>query len=215
MSSSPSSGARLVAVALVAGAAGPLRFETAFAVAGEPATLHFQAAYVAGGKPHILEVWRDHDRHLKRVTDGHVTTYVTHISGDAEFQMIVVDPAKRVATTIDRTNLYRLGNFTDWFDLAHGLRYPRGVYRLAVGSAPHGVPVAVGRCTWYDLATGSATTHICWSGTDRLPLLIVAPTGKTVWQVTMVDRASLTDAVFRVRDNGFVHVNANRDINPD
>lgn len=206
----------LAALAFVAGtAAADLRFDTAFAAAGEPASLHFRADYITGGATHTLEVWRDHDRRVKRVTDGRMTTVAVHAPGDAEFNLTVIDPARRVITTIDRTNLYRLGNFTDWFDLTHGLRHPRGVYRLAAGSAPRGAPAAIARCAWFDLTSGTATTHVCWSGDDRLPLLIAAGDGPIVWRVTAVDRAPLAADVFKIADRGFVRVNANRDIDHD
>ena len=54
--------------------------------------------------------------------------------------MSILDMKKRIHTQIDRTNLYRIGNFTDWFDLAHGLKHPMGEYRVAKAEAPAGRP---------------------------------------------------------------------------
>ena len=192
-----------------------LRFETVFATAGEPRTIGFTATYVVRGTPHVVQVWRDGGVRLKRVTDGGVTTLVVRKTDDPEFRMTVVDPKKHTVTTIDRTNLYRLGNFVDWFDLAHGLRHPHGAYTLASGAVPHGVAPSIGRCTWYDLTNGPATTHVCWSTNDRLPLTIAGASGTVVWRVTAIDRRPLAADTFRVADTGFVHVDANRDIDRD
>lgn len=212
----PASWLRIVAIVGAVAAAAPLpRFDAVFATAGESSTIHYQATYLAGAVPHTLEVWRDHDRRVKRVTDGTIMTVATHTPGDPEFSMTVVDPVKRVITTIDRTNLYRLGNFTDWFDLTHGLRHPRGGYGLAAGSALSGTPAASGRCAWYDLTAGAATTHICWSAAERLPLVIVAGDGRVVWRIVKIDHAPLAADVFRIADRGFVHVDTNRDLDRD
>jgi hypothetical protein len=206
----------LAAVALTAAAPraipGP-RFETVFATAGEPAMLHFRAEYSAGPATHHLEVWRDHDKQLKRVTDGIVETYVAHARDGIDFRMIIVDNRKRIVTTIDRANLYRLGNFTDWFDLGHGLRHPKGAYTLGPGKAPAGAPKPFADCRWYDLVEGPRTTHVCWSTDYRLPL-VIAPGGGAMWHITAIDRV-VPDAAFRIVDKGYVRMNANRDIEPD
>ncbi len=204
------------AVALTAAAphaAPSQKFETVFAAAGEPATLHFRADYGTGPAMHHLEVWRDHDKQLKRVTDGIVETYVAHAADGVDFRMIIVDNRKRIVTTIDRANLYRLGNFTDWFDLGHGLRHPKGVYTLGPGKAPAGAPKPFAACRWYDLAEGPRTTHVCWSADYRLPL-VIAPGGAAMWHVTAIDRMVPATA-FRIVDKGYVRMNANRDIEPD
>ena len=206
-------GLALIAVALTAAAA-PLRFETVFATDGEPATLHFRATFASRGGSHLVEVWRDHDLRLKRLTDAGLVTYVVHSPGDPEFRMTMVDPAKHVVTTIDRTNLYRLGNFTDWFDLGHGLRHPKGPYQLAVGRAPRAGPPPVAACTWFDLTAAGRTSHICWSRDSRLPLVIAAADGAPVWRVTTIDRVVPADA-FRIADHGYVRVDANRDLDRD
>ncbi len=192
----------------------PLRFETVFAAAGEPPLLHYRATYLAGGATHFVEVWRDGDKRLKRVTDGRVTTIAVHAPGDPEFRLTVIDPARRVITTIDRTNLYRLGNFTDWFDLGHGLRHPKGRYRLAAAAAPSSGPAPVAACAWYDLTATMRTTHVCWSRILRLPLAIVGADGVPVWRITAVDR-DVPAGTFRIVDHGFVHVDANRDLDRD
>lgn len=113
-------------------------FANVFSTKGEPTTLHYDAVFEAKDGEHRLEVWRDGDRRLKRRTDESVETYVFRKAGDPEFRMSILDRKRRIHTVIDRTNLYRIGNFTDWFDLAHGLRHPKGEYKLAKAAAPDG-----------------------------------------------------------------------------
>ena len=192
-----------------------LTFEKAFDVKNEPATIHYQAAFEANGKVHQLEVWRDGDRRLKRRTDDAAETYVTHKPGDAEFRMSILDKKKMIHTRIDRTNLYRIGNFTDWFDLGHGLKHPTGEYQLNSSSIPKGVPKSIGPCKWYDLTQQNQATHVCWSQSDRLPLLMLAEDGKVLWRVTSLDRKPIPEKTFAVHDEGYVRNNANQDIEPD
>lgn len=221
----------LIAAAVVLSAAAPVpvakhapsvdRFDTVFAVAGEPAALHYRADYGGAGRRHVVEVWRDRDRRLKRVTDAAVETYVVHRS-DGDFNMLVVDHRKRIVTEVGRTSLYRLGNFTDWFDLAHGLRHPKETYRLvavASGNASTAELAAaskpVDRCQFYDLIEATRTTRVCWSARDRLPLLMLTSSGAVIWRVTAIDRTPLANTVFRVPDKGYVRINANRDAERD
>jgi len=193
----------------------PLGFEAVFAEKGQPATLHFTSTFRVDGMDHKLEVWRLHDEHLKRVTDGTLEVHVERKSGDPEFHMTVMDRKKNLLTEIDRTNLYQIGNFTDWFDLAHGIKHPMGPYQLARGSKPVGMPAAVEPCDWFDLKQGPATTHICWSGKNKLPLLIGAQDGQLLWQVTQVDRKPIVKKAFEIHDAGFIRNNANDDIAHD
>ena len=133
-----------LAAALLA-AAGPagaksLRFQDVFRDRGEPASLHYSVAYRSGGAVHRMEVWRDGDRRLRRNTDQAITTFAFHQPGEAGYQLSILDRQKRVHTRIDRTNLYRIGEFTDWFDLAHGLRHPRGDYAPGQNGLRRGHP---------------------------------------------------------------------------
>ena len=154
----------VVAFAAAPGAAAvpALSFDKVFATAGEPAALHYKVMFVGTGGIHRMEVWRDHDRRVKRVTDQSIESFGTHRPGDPGYRLTFLDRKRRISTTIERTNLYRVGNFTDWFDLTHGLRHPKGAYRLTAGSSPARMPASIAACTWYDLAEGGRTTHICW-----------------------------------------------------
>lgn len=191
-------------------------FDTVFAATGEPAFLHAQILYASNGAIHRLELWRDHDRRIKRVTDAALATYATRKAGEVGYTLKVLDLKRRISTVIDRTNLYRIGQFTDWYDLGHGLRHPKGPYRLvAARTAPAGMPRIGRACRWYDLIEGARTTHICWDDTVKLPLLIAPASGPPVWRVTAVDQRKIPSATFVPDDRGFIKNDANRDIEAD
>ena len=190
-------------------------FEQIFNENGEPGTLHYQAVFTSKGAEHQLEVWRDGDRRLKRRTDGAIETYAFRKPGDSEFHMSILDMKKRIHTQIDRTNLYRIGNFTDWFDLAHGLKHPKGEYRVAKAQAPDGAPKAINACQWYDLTQEKRTTHICWSAQSRIPLVIQAQDGEVVWRIATLDGKPIPAKTFDIHDEGFVRNDANQDVERD
>ena len=195
--------------------AASLRFDAVFATRGEPRRLHYVVAYRGSDGVHRLEIWRDGDTRLKRVTDRRVTTLVTHAPHDADFIMQVIDPQKHTSTRIDRASLYRIGNFTDWFDLAHGIRHPRMSYRLVarppLGSMPR-TPVA---CRWYAMDEANRTTSICWDESDAVPLLIATGPGHPVWRVLSIDKAPFRRDTFQPDDRGYIHDDATRDIAND
>ena len=192
-----------------------LTFDQVFNDKGEPVALHYQGVYTNQSGEHRLEVWRKGQQQLKRRSDDSIETYVVHGSGEAEYQMWVLDLNKKINTRIDRTNLYRIGNFTDWFDLAHGLRHPKGEYHLVSAAAPAQAPKAVEPCKWFDLTQQGHTSHICWSDRTRLPLQIVAQDGRLVWNVSKLDRGALAAEIFVIHDQGFIRNDANQDIEPD
>lgn len=177
--------------------------------------MHYQTVFVSGGVAHHLAVWRDGDRRIKRQTDDTVEVYAEHTPGDADFRMSVLNKKKRLHTEIDRTNLYRIGNFTDWFDLGHGLRHPKGEYQLTKAAAPDGAPKAIERCTWFDLTRDHQVTHICWNTQRHLPLLIQSQQGTVVWRITAIDQHPIPPKTFDIQDAGYVHTNANEDIEKD
>jgi hypothetical protein len=192
-----------------------IKFEQVFSDKGEPRALHYLATYISKGAKHELEVWRDGEQRLKRSTDHVIETYVFRKPGDTEFHMSVLDMKKRIHTQIDRTNLYRIGNFTDWFDLAHGLKHPMGEYRLVKAHAPDHVTKPIMACQWYDLTQDTRTTRICWSAENHLPLLIQTQAGEVVWQVTELDQKPVSETSFEIHDAGFIHNDANQDIERD
>jgi len=218
-------GARRACVALfaVAGAhaaaasdtGAPLKFEKAFSDTAEPASAHFTATFVSKGSSHQMEVWRDGQHRLKRRTDGAIETFVVRKPASAEFRMIILDTPHKIVTRIDRSNLYRVGNFTDWFDLSHGIRHPKGEYQLVRGVAPAGVPRPLSTCAWYDLTQAQHVVHVCWSTRSRLPMLLVDEHGVVLWQLTQLDHHAIPAATFQVHDEGFVQNDANADMDRD
>ena len=193
----------------------PLRFETVFDTRGEPASLHFVAQYDGGGSgsQHRLELWRAGDR-VRRTTDAAVDTFGVRAPKGDDFTLHVLDLHRRINTRIDRNSMYRMGNFTDWFDLTHGLRHPRGSYRLsAVAAPPAQRPVAP--CDWYRLDQGRGHSLICWSRAFRVPLSILGNDGRAVWRIAAIDRAPVATAVLTIRDAGFVRVDAVADMARD
>lgn len=201
---------------LAAADARPLNFDQTFSDRGEPSSIHFEALYRAAGASHRLEVWRSGDAQLRRQTDGVIDTYVTHKPRDAEYRMVILDRQRKIATRIDRSNLYRIGNFTDWFDLAHGLRHPKTEYVLQRSAAPAGAVKPVESCNWYQLQSGSQTSEICWSRRVRLPLLIYTGNStEPVWQISSASTTRSADSVFTIDATGFIENDANQDIDKD
>ena len=192
-----------------------LRFDQVFQENGEPAFLHYQAIYRAPRGPHTLEVWRDGERHLVRRTDDTIETHVDHRPGDPSFLMVVLDLKRKIETQISRDDLFRIGQFTEWFDLAHGLRYPRGAYRLTTSVVPAQSPKSIKPCSWYALDQDGRTTSVCWSKAEHMPLLLLDGTGQVLWQVTSVDLKPVAAPVFEIHDIGFVRNDADRDISND
>jgi hypothetical protein len=194
-------------------------FDHVFSTRGEPAATHFQATYLAGGTEHHVEVWRDGDRRIRRRTDDKAETFAVHMPGNQpgspDYRLSVLDLGRKIRTDIDRDNLYRIGQFTDWFDLGHGLRHPKGDYRLVPAATPHGAARAIGACEWVALVQGTQATHVCWSAQAKLPLLIQAADGRIVWRVTSVDHKAIADQVFAIHDAGFIRNDANADIEHD
>lgn len=209
-------GAMVLAVTAAAAPAASSDFDRAFAAAGEPAFLHAAILFAGSGGVHRMELWRDHERRLRRDTDGRITTVATRGTG-AGYELLVLDTARRLSTRVSRDNLYRIGAFTDWFDLGHGLRHPRGRYLLAAatGPVPATLPATPAPCRWYDLTQDGRLTHLCWDEGDRFPLLIATATWQPVWRVTAIDRRPLAASRFAPDDRGYVRNDANRDIDGD
>lgn len=209
-------GALLAAALLLPAAApAPLSFDTVFATAGEPRQLHFTLMYRNAEGVHRLAVWRQGQSQLKRVTDGAVTTLVRRTGIGPDFTMQVINPEKRTSTRIDRTSLYRVGQMTDWFDLAHGLRRPVGAYRVTTRAALPAMPRVPVPCRWYDLTAQGQTTSICWNGAARLPILIATGPGHPVWRVLSIDQSPIAPSTFRANDRGYIRDDATRDISND
>ncbi|MDW3686969.1 hypothetical protein RA280_35580 [Cupriavidus sp. CV2] len=213
--------ARLAALAVASAfalpvcAADSLKFDQVFDTRGEPSALHFQVSYASAGSEHRLEVWREGLLRLRRRSDQDVDSFITRPAGSAEWSMSVLDHQRKIHTRISRTNLFRLGNFSDWFDLAHGLKRPMGPYRLRTAAAPGGAPKAIDRCDWYVLEAGEAGSAVCWSERFCLPLLMLDQQGHVIWRTTAIAIGPLPSDVFDIKDGGYVLNDANADIEPD
>ncbi|MEP6739479.1 MAG: hypothetical protein ABJA61_03820 [Caldimonas sp.] len=192
-----------------------LDFEQAFSARAEPARLHYRASYSLNERWHDVEVWRDSDRRLRRRTDDAIDTYVFRPRGEVEWQMVVLDLRRRIRTDVDRTNLYRIGHFTDWFGLAHSLSRPVGAYQVAAIARPRTDARPIASCRWYALTRGDVGSVICWSKARGLPLLIADAEGRVQWRVRALDTAPLAKDAFAISDAGFVRNDANQDIHAD
>lgn len=190
-------------------------FDQAFNTKGEPIAMHFHAVFIANGVEHRLEVWRDGDRRIKRNTDDVIETYASRKPGEAEFEMTILDKKRRINTVIERANLYRIGNFTDWFDLGHGLRHPKGQYQITMATASESAPKPIQACKWFVLTQDNRDTKICWNAQNRLPLLIQTHDGHIVWRIESLDTSSVPAKTFEVRDEGYIRHDANEDIERD
>ncbi len=200
--------------ACAAAFAEPLRFEQAFADA--PVSLHYTATYQARDGAHGVEAWVDQGTRVKRITDGKLETQAQRADArEAEYAMTVLDRERRIATRITRGSLFQLGNFTDWFELAHALRVPRGAYELARTTVPERVAPAVAPCDWYRLVQEGHASTICWIEAAGLPLVILSESGREVWRVTQFERGPVPATVFEVHDEGFVRNDANSDLERD
>lgn len=206
----------LLAAPLLAAAGTPDPFALAFPTRGEPARLHYRVMYRTADGVHRAEVWREGDRRVKRVTDAAVALYAFHpVSSDPGYKLSVLDLKRHIHTLVDRTNLYRIGQFADWFDLGHGLRHPAAAYTIKPGVPPPHIPALPAPCRWHDLAEAGRLTRICWDPRAHLPLEIATAQGQPLWRVVALDRAAFPRDTFTIHDKGFVRNDANQDISND
>lgn len=196
-------------------AAAKLDFSKTFNDSGEPSYIHYQASYQLGNMTHNIEVWRDQNQRLKRLTDNRIETFVFKESKQVEWQMVVLDLTRKIRTDITRTNLYRIGHFTDWFSLSHSLSRPLIAYQLIESTPPEGSEKPFANCRWYQLKMNTSNSRICWSTKVHLPLLITDVKGKTQWRVTALDTRQIDTRIFRIDDAGFVYNDGNDDIKAD
>jgi hypothetical protein len=192
-----------------------LRFDKVFSDQGEPRAIHYKVDFWRGAEVHHLELWRDAGQ-LTRRTDDAVQTHARRQGAGPEFEMAVLDLKKKIITTVGRTNLYRIGDFTEWFDLAHGLKFPKADYTLKTASAPPQVSIKpLEACRWYALTQAGRTTLVCWSDSARVPLQLASAEGQLLWNVTFLQRRVPDAEVFKIKDEGFIRNDANQDIDRD
>ena len=213
----PSGNSLLAALALLAAPAQarPLTFETAFPVAAAPRISHATIVYRGADGQHRLEMWRDGDIRLRRDTDGRLSTIAVHRAGDPAYRLDLFDHVRHIHSVVDRDSLYRVGRFTDWQDLAHGLRRPVGRYGVREVSGGNLPAVSAARCRWCARATSAHRTLICWSAAEALPMLILGSDRRPVWRVTALDHRPAPAGLFRPSAPGYVLNNARAEISGD
>lgn len=200
-----------------------LQWQQVFASHNAARYLEFTAHYRdAKGAEHRLHYWRDGNKRLRRNTDGNADLMVEHLAS-GEYRYHVIDHRKKIITHIDQTNLQRIGQFTNWDNLARALTTPPLGATITKSNAAD-FSLDKYRCTWYDVApvvqAGSAAPHqqICWSRSLGIPLKITTSTAGevvTTWQVDKVSTAKLGDAAFTANISGYAVVDANQDISPE
>jgi hypothetical protein len=192
-----------------------LDFDRTFDTQHEPPQISYVATYRAGAEEHRVEVWRDREVRIKRRTDDAIETYLERPRDDDEWTMTMLDLKRRIRTDVDRTNLFRIGHFVDWFSEAHALARPRGSYDLHATNIAVRDAKPIVACDWYELVQVSRSTKICWSKSLDVPLVIVDGRGRVVWRVTRIESRSLAANAFDIDDRGFVRNDANADIQGD
>lgn len=195
-----------------------LEFDKVFTSRDEPARIHFIARYITSTGSHELEVWREAQKRLRRRTDNNSDAYVQKSKGPEDWSMVLYDHQKKIASQLSREALIKLGQFTDWFDLSHGLTRPFGQYQLNVSSKEWTEKVtakSLSRCQWYDLQQNGQTSHVCWSADHHLPMLILGPNEQVVWQITEVNTKAADPSVWKKPQQGYLFNNASKDILDD
>jgi hypothetical protein len=192
-----------------------LKFDQVFSDKGEPRYINYEVTYKKTSGEHHLEVWREGNTRIKRKTDNALELYAIKDKKGPEFNLTVLDLKKKISTQIQRTNLYRIGNFTDWFDLGHGIKHPVAKYELISISEPLSKTKPIFSCKWYLLTQGQTKTEICWSSTYRLPIVMSSSKGDVFWTVTKANLAKIPSSVFEIHDHDFIKNDANRDIEPE
>ncbi|MHB1591828.1 MAG: hypothetical protein ACYCTW_09885 [Sulfuricella sp.] len=185
-----------------------------FSAAKEPVALHYKASYQDTRGKHELEVWRDGQKRLRRRTDSALDLYV-NLERDGDLKVAVLDHARRVRTDVSRSSLYQLGQFSDWFTLAHSFGKPLRPYTLRLLASPPTSEAPLTSCRWYQLDAEPQHSAICWSQTYRLPVLIADAKGEVRWRLTWVDKNTPAATVFKIADKGYFQVDADRDIKAD
>jgi hypothetical protein len=191
-----------------------LRFEKVFSPHGEPKAVHYKVDLWHTDQVHHLEVWRN-GGDLTRRTDDVIEIHAQREASGPEFRLAIMDLKKKIITTIHRTNLARIGDFTEWYDLAHGLKFPKGNYTLQAVATPKINVKPYATCRWYQLSQPHAHTLVCWNESARIPLQLVNEQGQLLWNVTSIEHRITDSEIFKIKDDGYIRNDANQDIDRD
>ncbi len=210
----------LVAISGNVSAAPSLSWDGVFSSERVAPDLHIKARYSdKQTHEHVLELWRSGDAHLRRTTDKRIDIHVDK-GDDGEYHYQIADLEKRILVQVDRTNLYRIGTFSDWPSLAHILIRPKGEYALTPITR-HAGKIAGRTCKWYRLDQGEPreASEICWSRKLEIPLQIKRLDenrhSRLVWNVQQANIRPLPLADFEIRKEHLMEVDANSDIDPN
>lgn len=197
-----------------------LQWDRAFPSRAAPKNVHFIALYQdPSGRSHTQEVWRHGDLHLHRRTDNRLDLYVDkEKSGNYRYRLL--DHKRRIAVSVSRESLYRIGVFSDWAGLAHVLARPKGKFSITrVRAKPE--KTSLGECSWYQLTTSKpqpGKSRICWSTQWGIPLFIQTLNMQQHWQpqfsVSTVRTFQPASNIFMADTTGFIAVDADADLNP-
>lgn len=161
--------------------------------------IHAVARYVDGrGSSHDLELWRDGEGQLRRISDE--STYLigrTDSEGEIAYTFFAGPTASGVE--VHERNLQHVGIFASDGELSTLVVRPRGHYTVEpVERSSEGH-----ECTWFRLERpGFARTEICWSSTWGLALRVDAlrldGDPETLVEVDRVDRLDDASGVFEL-----------------
>ncbi len=190
-----------------------LDWNTAFTADQAPQQVYLQAHYLdSKGMPHVLQMWREGQQQLTRLTDHSVMISISRETG-AEDNYQLYDLKRNTVASADRSHLYRIGIYASWNDMAHILTRPQGAYAITADpSTPQST--SWGSCSWYQLSIPDQDDrHICWSSVWALPLMI-KQNHKLIFDVSVLNTSA--PAVFT--DTARVHytrIDTNDDIDTD
>ena len=198
------------------------RWEQAFPVAHPDAAVHFTAEYRdTANALHRLEVWRVGTRYLHRRTDERVDLYaVPKVERAGELAYRLVDHTRKAVFDVDRTNLHRIGVFSNWAAQAYVLERPASRYTITPVSAP--AHSQAQDCRWQQIrAEGDAAgSTVCWSRRWGLPLVIRtagqdAPRFRVTAVNAMPSREAATLSALPEIPVGYGYFDSNEEIGPE
>lgn len=144
-----------------------LSFQAAFGDS-RPA-LYLKASYPdASGKAQVMEYWRAADGQVVRRTGGNAELRLKP-APDGEDEYELRNLKTHIVYTVHRSNLYRIGTFTDRWSVQHLLSRSDA----ALSDLGRDGDYAGQRCHWYQQAASSpkqSPLDICWSAKLGLPL---------------------------------------------
>jgi hypothetical protein len=168
-----------------------LSWDKAFGGRATKPDLHLVARSedLAGGA-HVLELWREGERRLRRRTDEALEVWSEDQgpAGAPAYALTVVD---RRASTLRRLTVeggVKLGPAFTWWPLAHLLPLPGPRYTLE-RLPERGLRVGSARCDWYRFVpAGLPEERICWSREYAVALRHEQKRGEGWWTRLSVEK---------------------------